>query len=54
MKVKEESKKAGLKLNTQNNEDYDTWSHYFKANRWGNNANSERFYFGALENHCRW
>ena len=24
------------------------------ANRWGNNGNSERFYFGELENHCRW
>ena len=24
------------------------------ANRWGNNGNSERFYFGGLQNHCRW
>ena len=21
------------------------WSHHFKANRWGNNGNSERFIF---------
>ena len=21
-------------------------------NRWGNNVNSERFYFGELQNHC--
>ena len=24
------------------------------ANRWGNNANSDRFYFLGLQNHCRW
>ena len=24
------------------------------ANRWGNNGNSDRFYFGRLQNHCRW
>ena len=24
------------------------------ANRWGNNGNSERFYFLGLQNHCRW
>ena len=24
------------------------------ANRWGNNGNSERLYFGGLQNHCRW
>ena len=24
------------------------------ANRWGNNGYSERFYFGGLQNHCRW
>ena len=24
------------------------------ANRWGNNRNSERFYFLGLQNHCRW
>ena len=23
------------------------WSHHFMANRWGNNGNSERLYFGA-------
>ena len=31
-----------------------TWSHHSMANRWGNNGNSERFYFGGLQNHCRW
>ena len=53
MKVKEESEKAGLKLNIQ------------EANSWhlvpslhgkymGNNRNSDRLYFLGLQNHCRW
>ena len=33
MKVKEESEKAGLKVNIQKNEDHGIWSHYFIANR---------------------
>ena len=41
MKVKEESEKVGLKLN-------------FMANRWGNNGNNDRLYFGGAQNHCRW
>ena len=47
MKVKEESEKAGLKLNIQKK----TWhlSHHFTAYRWGNN---DRFYFLLLKNHC--
>ena len=24
------------------------------ANSWGNNGNSDRLYFGGLQNHCRW
>ena len=24
------------------------------ANRWGNNGNNDRLYFGGLQNHCRW
>ena len=48
MKVKEESKKVGLKLNIQKTK---IWSHHFMANRWGN---SSRLYFSALHNHCRW
>ena len=40
MKVKEESEKTGLKLNT-----HGLWSHHFMANRWGNNGNSVRLYF---------
>ena len=54
MKVKEESEKAGLKLNIQKNEDHGTQSHHFMANRWGNNGKSERLYFLGLQNHCKW
>ena len=54
MKVKEESEKAGLKLNIQKNKDHGIWSHHFMANRWGNNGNSDRLYFLGLPNHCRW
>ena len=43
MRVKEESEKAGLKLNTQKTKIMA--SHQFMANRWGNNGNSDRLYF---------
>ena len=42
MKVKEESEKAGLKLNIQKTV---IPSHHFMANRWGNNGNTDRLYF---------
>ena len=41
MKVKEETKKAGLKLNIQKTK---MWSHHLMANKWGNNGNSNRLY----------
>ena len=44
MKVKEESEKAGLKLNIQKNKDRGIRSHHFMANRWGNNGNSDRLF----------
>ena len=50
MKVKEESEKAGLKLNIQKNEDHGIQSHHFLANRWGNNGNGDRLYFFGLQN----
>ena len=53
MKVKVESEKVGLKLDTEN-EDHSIWSHHFMGNRWGNSGNSIRLYFGGLQNHCRW
>ena len=53
MKVKEESEKAGLKLNTQKNKIMasgliTSWQ------KGGKSGNSDRFYFLGLQNHCRW
>ena len=45
MKVKEESEKAGLKLNIQKNKDHGIQCHHFMANRWGNNGKSVRLLF---------
>ena len=53
MRVKEESEKAGLKLNIQKNEDQGIQSRHFKG-KWGKNGNSGRFYFLGLHNHCGW
>ena len=57
MKVKEEHEKAGLKLNIQKNKDHGIWSHHFMANRWGNNGNSAKLYFGGskitADGYCR-
>ena len=47
MRVKEESEKVDLKLNIQKTEDHVIWSHHFMANRWGNNGNSERLFWGV-------
>ena len=46
--------KSWLKTQYSENEDHGTRSHYFMANRWWNNGNSERLYFLGLPNHCRW
>ena len=53
MKVKGE-RKSLLKTQYSENKDHGVWSYYFMANRWENNGNSETFYFGGLQNHCRW
>ena len=47
MRVKEESEKAGLKLNIKKNEDHGIRSYHFMASRWGNSGNSERLYLGS-------
>ena len=52
MKVKEESEKAGLKLNIQKNKDHGIQSHDFMAYKRVNNGNSEWLYFLGLQNHC--
>ena len=56
MKVKEESEKVGLKLNIQKTKimAFGPITSWQMANRWGNNGNSDRVYFGGLQNHCRW
>ena len=51
-RVKEESEKAGLKIQHSKNEDHDIQSHHFMAVRCRNNANSDRLYFLGLQNHC--
>ena len=52
MKVKEESEKAGLKLNIQKLRSWHLVSS-FMANRWENNGNSDRLNFSGRQNHCR-
>ena len=47
MKVKEESEKAGLNLNIQKTKIMASGPITFIANRWGNNGNSDRLYFGG-------
>ena len=54
MRVKEESEKAGLKLNIQEMKIMASGPIRFMANKWRNNGNSERLYFLGLQNHCRW
>ena len=54
MKLKEESERAGLKLNIQKTKIMAFGSHHFMVNRWGNSGNSDRLYFWGLQNHCRW
>ena len=48
MKVKQESKKVGLKLSIQKTKDHGIGSHHFMANRWRNSRNSDRLNFGGL------
>ena len=50
LKVKEESEKIGLKLNIQKTKII-TSNPITSWQIWGN---SERLYFGGLQNHCRW
>ena len=49
MKGKEESEKVGLKLNIQKTKIMASLFHHFMANRWGNNGNSDRLYFGGFK-----
>ena len=53
MKVKEESEKAGLKLNIQKTKIMAS-SPTTSWQKWENNGNSEGLYFWGLQNHHRW
>ena len=44
--------KSWLKTQPSENKDHGIQSHYFMANIWGNNRNSDRLYFLGLRNHC--
>ena len=39
--------KSRLKTQHSQNEDYGIQSYHFMANRWGNNGNCDRLYFGG-------
>ena len=51
MRVKEDSERAGLRLNIKKN--HDIQPHYYMANRRGKGESSDRFLFLGLQNHCR-
>ena len=53
LRVKEESEKAGLKLNIQNPKMMAS-SHHLMANRTRQGGISEKFCFLGLQNHCGW
>ena len=53
MKLKEKSEQVGLKLNIQNTKSMASGP----ITSWeidGETVESVRFYFGGLQNHCRW
>ena len=54
IKMKEESEKAGLKLNIQKTKLMASGPITSQKNRWGNSGNSDRLYLLGLQNHCRW
>ena len=54
MRVKEESGKAGLKLNIQKTKIMASGSITSWQIEGGKNENSDRFYFLGLQNHCQW
>ena len=55
MKVKEESEKAGLKLNIQKTKITASGPiPSLMADRWADSENSDRLLFSGLQNHCRW
>ena len=53
MKVKEESEKVGLKLNIQKTKIMAS-GHITSWQIDGEKMETDRLYFGGLQNHCRW
>ena len=53
MKVKEQSEKAGLKLNIQKTKIMVS-SPITSRQIYGETVGTVRLYFGGLQNHCRW
>ena len=54
LKVKEESEKVGLKLTIQKTKIMTSGPITSWQIDGETNGNSERLYFGGLQNHCRW
>ena len=54
MRVKRESKKAGLKLNFQKTKIMVSGAITSWQIDGGKSGSTERLYFGGLQNHCRW
>ena len=54
VKVKEESEKAGLKLNIQKMQIMASAPITSQQTEGEKRGNSERFYFLVLQNHCEW
>ena len=54
MKVKKESEKVGLKFNIQKTNIMASGPITSWQIDGGSNGNSDRLYFGGLQNHCRW
>ena len=53
MKVKDETENIGLKLTFRKLRSWNLVPSLHGRYMW-NSANSERIYFGGLQNHCRW
>ena len=54
MRVKKESEKSDLKLNTQKKKITASGPITSWQIDGGNNGNSKRLYFGGLKNYCKW
>ena len=54
LKVKEESEKVGLKLSIQKTKIMASGPITSWEIDGGNSGNTDKFYFGGLQSHCRW